>query len=83
MLEREELPTCVAGMFYQVVAAFILLYGNEIWVLSLSVLKEHEGFHMEVTRRLTGMRPHKAKGERVYSHSVDALAVAYLQPIDN
>ena len=37
-----------------------------------------EGFHVEVTRRLTGMRPWMAKGKQVYPHSADVLKVAGL-----
>ena len=59
ILNRQEVPAPVAGMFYQMVVAAVLLHGSESWVLPPSVLKVLEGFHMEVARRMTGMRPHQ------------------------
>ena len=63
VLERESVPPRVAGMFYQVVVASVLLYGSESWVVSPSALRELDGFHVEAARRLTGMRPRKEKVE--------------------
>lgn len=82
MLEKEEVPLRVAGMFYQAVVASVLLYGGETWVLPPSVYKVLEGFHVEAVRRLTGMRPQEVKGEWVYPHSANVLAAAHLQPIE-
>ena len=61
--KKEEVQPCVAGMFYQVGVASILLCGSEIWVVSSSVMRELEGFHEEAARQLAGMRPEKVKGE--------------------
>ena len=41
-------------------------------------LKCVEGFHVEVARRLTGMRPRVVKGKWVYPHSADILKAAGL-----
>ena len=53
----------MVGMFYQAVVASVLLYGSESWAVWPSALREMEGFHVEAVRRLTGMRPRKAKRE--------------------
>ena len=82
MLERDSVPARVAGMYYQAVIASVLLYDSKSWVVSPSMLRELEGFHMEAARRLTGMRPRKVKGEWIYPHSADVLAAAHLQPIE-
>ena len=81
MLERESVPSRVAGMYYQAVVASVLLYGSESWVVSPAALRELEGFHVEAARRLTGMRPRKVAGTWVYLHSADVLAVAHLQTV--
>ena len=83
LLEKEEVPPRVAGMFYQAVVASILLYGSESWVLPPSALWALEGFHVEAARRLTGMRAKKVEGEWVYPHSEDVLAASHLQPISH
>ena len=82
VLEKEEMPPGVAGMFYQAVVASMLLYGSESWVVSPAVMRKLEGFHVEATWRLTGMRPQKVKGKWVYPHFTDVLAAAHLQPIE-
>ena len=46
-----------------------------------SVMRELKGFHMEIARRLTGMRPRKIKGEWVYPHLADVLVTTHLQPV--
>ena len=66
----------MAEMFYQAVVASQLLYGSETWVLPPSGLKCLEGFHVEVARRLTGMRPRMAKRKWVSPHSADVLKAA-------
>ena len=78
VLERKSVPPRVAGMFYQAVVASVLLYGSESRVVSPLALRELEGFHVEASRRLTGMRPRKIKGKWVYPHSADVLAAAHL-----
>ena len=82
MLERESVPTRVAGMFYQAVVASVLLCGSESWVVSPVALRDLEGFHVEAARRLTGMRPRKVKGEWAYPHYANILAAAHLQTIE-
>ena len=77
------MPPRVAGMYYQAVIASVLLYGSESWVVSPTVLRELEGFHVEAARRLTGMRPRKVEGKWVYPHSADVLTAAQLQTIEN
>ena len=59
------MPLRVTDIFYQVVVVSVLLYGDETWVLPPLALKALEAFHMEATRRPTGMRPLNVKGGRV------------------
>ena len=47
ILTRQEVPTPVAGMFYQEVVTAVLLYSSKSWVLPPSALKVLEGFHVE------------------------------------
>ncbi len=42
--ENATLKTC--GMFYKVTMQAVLLYGSEMWSLSLSSMKGLEGFHI-------------------------------------
>ena len=81
VLEKEEVPSRVAGMFYQGIVAAVLLYGSETWVLPPSALKVLEGFNVEAARRLTGMKPKKVAGKWEYPHSADVLQAAGLRPI--
>ena len=82
IIERENVPAPVAGMFYQAVVAAVLLYGSESWVLPAAQLARLEGFHVECARRLTGMRPHKRGDRWVYPKSADVLRAARLQPLE-
>ena len=68
------MPPRVVDMFYQAVAASVLLNGSKSWVVSPLALQELNGFHVEAARRLTGMHPRKVKGEWIYPHSADVLA---------
>jgi hypothetical protein len=82
ILTREDVPAPVAGMFYQAAVAAVLLYGSESWVLPPSGLTAVEGFHVEVTRCMTSMRPRRrTAGPWIYPKSKDVLAVARLQPL--
>jgi hypothetical protein len=82
ILTREEVPTPMAGMFYQAVAAAVLLYGSKSWVLPPSGLKVLEGFHVEAARRMTGMRPQRRTvSPWIYPKSKDVLAAARLKPV--
>ena len=73
IIAKEEVPAPVAGMFYQVVVAAVLLYGSESWVISAFDLRALDGFHVEAARRLTGMRPSKRGDSWVYPKSADVL----------
>ena len=55
-LAREEVPTPTPGMCYQMLVSVILLHTRESWVLASSGLRVLEGFHVEVTRRMAGIR---------------------------
>ena len=81
IIEKENVPAPVAGMFYQAVVTAVLLYNSESWVLPGAQLARLEGFHVECTRRLTGMRPRKRGDKWVYTKSADALRAARLQPL--
>ena len=81
ILAKEEVPPPVAGMFYQVVVAAVLLYGSESWVISAFDLRALEGFHVEAARRLTGMRPSKQGDSWVYPKSADVLRAARLRTV--
>ena len=59
VIAKECVPPPVTGMFYQAVAAAVLLYGSGTWVVSAYDLRVLEGFHVEAARRLTGMCPSK------------------------
>ena len=62
MIAKDTMPAPIAGMFYQAVVAAVLLYGSETWVTPPHDLRAMEGFHVEATRRITGMRPQKRGG---------------------
>ena len=81
VLEKEEVSSAVAGMFYQGIVASVLLYGSETWALPPSGMKVLEGFHVEAARRLTGMKPRKVVGKWVYPHSADVLRATGLRPV--
>ena len=68
-------------MFYRAVAAAVLLYGSESWVISAFDLRALEGFHMKAARRLTGMRPTKRGEIWVYPKSAEVLRAARLRTI--
>ena len=58
------------------------MYGSESWVLPPSALKVLEGFHVEASRRMTGMRPQRRTvGPWIYPKSADVLAAARLRPM--
>ena len=81
VLEKEEVSSKVAGMFYQGVVASQLLYGSKTWVLPPSEIRALEGFHVEAARRLTGMKPQKVNGVWEYPHSADVLEAASVRTI--
>ena len=81
VIAKECVPPPVAGMFYQAVVAAVLLYGSETWVVSAYDLRALEDFHVEVARRLTGMRPSKRRETWVYPKSADVLRAARVRTI--
>ena len=54
VITTEEVQPRVAGMFYQAVAAAVLLYGSETWCLTDTARRPLDGFHVEAARRITG-----------------------------
>ena len=82
VITQEAVPPRVAGMFYQAVVAAQLLYGSETWCLPRAARRPLEGFHCEVARRLTGMRPKQVKGVWVYPHTADVLRAAGLRTLE-
>ena len=53
--DNMDLPIC--GMFYKAVAQAVLLFGSNIWVLTLLVMKVLEGFHICSAYRITRVKP--------------------------
>ena len=49
------------GIHYKEVAQTVLLYGSDIWVVILSMLKVLEGFHYWEYRRIMGMLDRNAE----------------------
>ena len=75
------MPPPVAGILYQAVVAAVLLYGGETWVVSPHDLRALEGFHVEVTRCITGMRLTKRGETWVCPKSVSVLRAARVRTI--
>ena len=62
------------GIMHKAVTHSVLLYGNEIWVVTGEMLKVLEGFHNWVVRRITGMTEiHGTDRECKYSPVVAAM----------
>ena len=83
VLEKDSVPVPVTSMFYQVVAASRLLYGNKSWVLLSSSYKALDGFDVEASYCLMEIRLQKVKEEWIYPHSADILATVRLCPIQH
>ena len=83
MLEKEEVPPRVAGMFYQAVLVFVLLYGSEKWVVSSHDARALEGFNVKCCRRITGMRPRKRGETWIYPASVAVLKAAGVRTVEH
>ena len=47
------------GMFYKATVQAVLLYGSEMWSLSLTTIKRLEGFHIRAAWRMSGLRLEK------------------------
>ena len=55
VLAKEKVWDKVTGIFYQRVAAAVLLYGSKIWCISVTTRCPLDGFCVKVTRRLKSM----------------------------
>ena len=49
VLQRENAPPQVSDKLYNAIVQSVLLYGSEIWVLSMATLARLEGFHLRAT----------------------------------
>ena len=79
ILQTEEIPAPVVGIFYQAVIAAVLLYGSELRRLPPSAVKLLEGFHTVASCRLTGMMAKKRGDTCVYPKTPEVMAVARLK----
>ena len=62
VLEKENALPCKAGVFYQAVVASVMLYGSESWVVSLSVMRELEGFTSRPRGSSLSCVPERSRG---------------------
>ena len=81
MIAKDSVPAPIAGMFYQAAVAAVLLYGSETWVTSPHDLRAMKGFHVEASRRITGMWPQKRGETWVYPKSVSVRRAARVRTI--
>jgi hypothetical protein len=44
-------------MFYKAIVQFTLLYGSEMWDMTIKVVKALSGFHHHMARQLSGRMP--------------------------
>ena len=47
------------GHFYKAVAQAVLLFGEEMWVITLRTERALDSFHHRVAQRLTGRQPRR------------------------
>ena len=81
ILTRKEVSAPVSGILYQAVMTAVLLHKSKSWNLPVSGLQVIEGF-VEVTRRLTGIRPQQQTvGPSIYPNSKEVLRAAQLWTI--
>ena len=67
-------------MFHQARVVTVLLYSNDSWAVSLSALNDIESFHVEATRRMTGMHLQRRNvWPWIYPTSMDVFTVARLK----
>ena len=59
VLQIENVPPRISGMFYPATIQAVLLYGSETWNLTPRLLVTLEGFHVHAARRITDMMPKK------------------------
>ena len=79
-LTRQEILAPVSGMFHQARVVTVLLYSNDSWAVSLSALNDIESFHVEATRRMTGMHLQRRNvWPWIYPTSMDVFTVARLK----
>ena len=79
VLWKENAPVKVCASFYQATVQAVLLFRSETWVLTPSLLRILEGFHVRAARRMTGMMPkRKHDGSWVYPDSKKLLKAAGL-----
>ncbi len=52
VLRAENVPPRIAAKFYKAVIQAVLLYGSEMWVLSMAALASLEGFHIRAAYRM-------------------------------
>ena len=63
ILETDEVPSDVVGMFYQAVVASTTSRAGSTIHPPLPTLRKLEGIHVEPVHGITGMRPWKVKEE--------------------
>ena len=69
-------------MLLKLVARVLLIYGSEILVVTVSMLKVLEGFHQRAFRRIAGMMEKRAEDrDWEYPPVADAIEEAGLWPI--
>jgi hypothetical protein len=68
ILRREGATPRISAMFNKAVVQTVLLFGSESWVLTPSMLDKLEGFHRQITRRLTGRSPVYLRSEGTWQY---------------
>ena len=82
ILGREGGYNRTAGRFCVAVVQAVLLFGSEIWFLTLRLYKALAGFHHRAARRMAGMVPKRhPDGTWVYPPIVAALEMVGLEEI--
>jgi hypothetical protein len=73
-----------SAMFYKAIVQSTLLYGSEMWDVTIKVVKALSGFHHQVARRLSGCMPRylRREDEWVYPPIEGALVVTGLVSIE-
>ena len=59
ILSREKVRLRVSGSFFKSVVQSVLLFGSEIWVVTLRMGRFLEGLQGQVPRRLMGRLPYQ------------------------
>jgi hypothetical protein len=80
VLRAENATPKTRGMFYKATVQAVLLYGSEIWSLSLLSMKHLEGFHIHAAWQMSGKRPEQNEDESwTYPRSEDMLKAVSLK----